>query len=263
MSQRDDFVNVQLTKVGYAYSQGSSRCTGDHGYFDCSGLQCFALNYVGIQTSCTNSSTLAEECHHAVRPQWMIDEFGPGVGTQITFEQAQRTRGAWAFHGPDEGRQGWGNSGHIKCSLGTGASVEAYDTAEGVIIGHFLDPNVTYCALPPGMTGFDSARTLSDGAPMGMTAAMIVPKSHALQHGPLAGRYPFVGMILQSDGNTDMVGFNGARVPGGVMYVGLSIKHMGKLNKPAVTASSPDNKSIVFLASDGGTFQVFPTVKYP
>lgn len=266
MSQRDDFVAAQLAKVGSAYSTGPSRCTGVHGYFDCSGLQVYALNRVGIATTCTNSFAMARMCRDVPRPQWMVTQFGPGQGTLITPQQALVTRGAWKFHGPDHGYEPSGpngSGGHIAVSCGDGSSVEAFDHAEGVIRGHFSDFRSTNWAIPPGMTGFDSAPTAPDGAPMGMTAAMIVPKSHMIQHGPLTGRYPFVGMILQPDGKTDMVGFNGATLPGGIAFAGLSIKHMGPLNAPAISADSPDGTSIVFLSSDGGTFQVFPTVTYP
>lgn len=278
MSQRDDFIADELSVVGYYYNQGSFRCTGQYHYFDCSGLQSWAGNQVGLDYGCTNSSTMSGWCHNAVRPQWMIDMFGPGQGTGLTPTQAQQTKGAWGFHGANEGLDGFGDGGHIKASLGDGRSVEAYDTAEGVIIGTFLDQESTYWALPPGLTGFDQGPGLNPGpgttkeaTDMGFIAK-IVPGAHVQNAGPWKGRFPFVAAVLQPDNvNWQIVGFNGAELPGGESAFGMSIVKLGKLNAPIVSADSPDSfvrkvftpsSKILFLAEDGGTFLYAPTVKY-
>lgn len=285
MGQVDVFVDAQLAKVDDDYSQGPSRCTGDNGYFDCSGLQVYGAKVANIQPvvalGCTNSAYLARLCHAAPRPQWMQDKFGADpytgsmtVGTGLTAAQAASSKGAWKFHGADEGQDGFGNGGHIACSLGDGRSVEAYDTAEGVIIGQFIDGRDTYYAWPPGLDPPDAVTTPGIGAVrVGQTAAYIVPGSHKQTKGPFKGRYPEVASILQADGTIDFVGANGARLGlpanslnpnGGTAAFGMIVYHMGRLNAPpTVCCPTGIGSGLVFIASDAGTFEIpNPTVHY-
>jgi hypothetical protein len=116
---------------------------------------------------------------------------------------------------------------------------------------------------------------------MGMIA-MVIPGAHVQGAGPWKGRMPFIAAINHDDGKCDIVGYNGARLPAELKPTGafgLSIGHLGKLNKPIEAVSvhyigDPDDKThdpphliptreIVFLAGDGGTFGPYrATVKY-
>lgn len=141
-----------IVASGMRYGTGPSRCTGTGGYVDCSGGTVLALNRAGVPTDCTNSFALAALCHTTPRPQWMTDQYGPGVGTQISMAQAIGTPGAWGFHGNDEGQQpDPSGDGHIKTSVGFGRSVEAMSHQAGVGYSTFDNPAgfITYCALPP------------------------------------------------------------------------------------------------------------------
>jgi hypothetical protein len=145
-----------------------TRCTGVDGQVDCSGATVLCLNAAGRVTPCTNSSTLAIECHEAQRPQWMLDKFGPDpwtesatIGTGITAAQANVTPGAWGFHGPNQAMDGFGASGHIKSKWylndgvhAPGDSVEAMGVFAGVGFSTFLDPECTYFAICPNLGGF-------------------------------------------------------------------------------------------------------------
>lgn len=258
-------------------TRDNSRCTGVEGFFDCSGLQCYAGNHVGLNYGCNNSFTMSSWCHYATRPQWMIDLFGPGRGTQITRDQAVRTKGAWKFHGYNEGMSGAGPSGHIAVSYGDGRSIEAYSHSRGVIIGTFIDSKTTYYALPPGLTGFDQdpgsnpgPSNTQEARDMGFVAK-VVPGAKMQTKGPFKGRIPFVAAKLH-DQNWDIVGFNGAQIPGGKAYLGMSVLSIGHLNAPISDADIPNQwvgnifkpaRSIIFLAEDGGTFGPYkPTIKY-
>lgn len=171
-NQRDVFVAAMIAHAGDRYGTGGCRC-GGCGYEDCSGEQCLGLNAAGIQNMpapCMTSFVMAEWCQTSPRPAWMLAQFGPDpytgsttVGTGITQAQAAATIGAWAFHGNDLGKlPNARGTGHIKCNgkivNGVPIAIEGYDTAEGVTFDHpFLpDAEVTYCALPPGMTGFQT-----------------------------------------------------------------------------------------------------------
>jgi hypothetical protein len=80
-----------------------------------------------------------------------------------------------------------------------------------------------------------------------------------------------VGVVLQPNGTTDFVGFNGATLanqdPNSAKY-GVSVVHLGKLNKPILELQPNTDKAgnyngyVVGLASDGGTFMVKVSLKY-
>jgi hypothetical protein len=103
---------------------------------------------------------------------------------------------------------------------------------------------------------------------MGMSAASLIPGSKYQTKGPWKGRKPFVGAVKQASGKTDLVGFNGAVLANGQSAFGLSIVHLGKLNKP-ITVMQPEQDAagnyklrVIGLAEDGGTFSVKVSVKY-
>jgi hypothetical protein len=96
-----------------------------------------------------------------------------------------------------------------------------------------------------------------------MTGSEIVPGSHVQSKGAWRNRYPFVGFVLQPNGTTDAVGFNGARIrnPHTVTAFGVTVLHLGTLKSPVETAVQV-GKNIVGLAGDGGTFSIEVVAEY-
>lgn len=294
MTQRDLFVAISIAQAGKLQYEFGCRCSWACGETDCSGLVSGAAQRVGcdVGPGCPNSSELASRCHEAPRPQWMNDRFGPDPwtgsttkGTGISRAQARATKGALKFHGEDQGRNGDGPTGHVGESLGDGRSIEALSHALDVRIWQFDDDETTYCALLPGMTGFDQQpgpnpdpTDASEAEFMGMIA-IAVPGAHAQATGPRKGAMPFVA-AMSSDGIFwKVIGFNGAQLPGGKNANGLSVVDLGKLNKPIESASvvfidDPDDtthhpphliatRQVLFAAGDGGTFGPYkPDVHY-
>lgn len=285
MSQRDDFVNIALAQVGILQYCFDDRCGWSQGCADCSGLVSGAANRVGLNVGCLASWQFANMCHAAVRPQWMIDQFGPGQGTGLTAEQAARTKGALKFHGPGEGRFGFGNLGHIAISLGDGRSVEALSHALDLRIWQFIEYKNTYYALLPGMTGFNTSpgenpgpKTAWEAKAMGMIA-IAVPGAHVQNAGPRKGTMPLIAATSTDGIHWNIVGYNGTILPDAVNSagkpikpkngLGVSVLELGKLNKPIESASVlfvPDpednhspkrlipSRQVIFAAGDGGTF---------
>lgn len=208
-NMRDAFVAAMVAHEGDGYCTKGCRCgTCSPLCEDCSGLQCLgcnAVNLAGMPARCMTSFVMADWCHRAPRSSWMLAMFGPDpysgsttTGTGITFAQAAATIGAWAFHGNNEGRlPNRRGTGHIKCNgkivNGQPIAIEGYDTAEGVTFRHpFLpDPDVTYCALPPGMTGFQTSAAMKERD----VILVNIPPTH---HGYVKGQDAY--MILSSDG---------------------------------------------------------------
>lgn len=283
MSQRDDFVNFALGEVGQLqYKPWGDRCGWSDGTTDCSGLCQGAGRRAGmVFAGCPNSAGMAVLCHNAPRPQWMNQQFGPDPwsgstmqGTGISKGQARATKGALKFHGYNQGIDGNGPSGHEGISLGDGRSVEALNSALDVRIWTFDDDRTTYCALWPGMAGFDQAPGTNpdpnspwEASVMGMIAEP-VPGAHQNAN----GRVPFVAAVNNADTSADIKGFNGATfqaltpqgVPTGPVMTTL---HFAHLNAPIEDSSvvfipNPNDPHhylipthrIVFMASDGGTF---------
>lgn len=288
MSQRDDFVAIAVAQAGKLQYEFGCRCDWSCGETDCSGLVSGAAQRVKcwVGAGCPNSSALARLCHQAPRPAWMTAMFGPDpwtgsttVGTGISKAQARATKGALKFHGLSQGQNGDGPTGHVGISLGDGRSIEALSHALDVRIWQFDDDKTTYCALLPGMTGFDTApganpdpSTAWEADVMGFIS-IAVPGAHPQAAGPAKGRTPLVAAV-SSDGITwALAAFNGALLPGGKTLMSL-----GKLNKPieqvgVVYAPDPEDnhsprrliptRSVLWSAGDGGTFgPIAPTVRY-
>ena len=269
MTQRDDYVAALLTKIGYKYSQGPTRCTGVDGYFDCSGFAGWGLNQVGDPYPCTNSYTDAVNLR-------LTNRIIPSAA------QARATKGAWCIHGANggEGQGGSGapNDGHIAISLGDGRTAEAFDTAEGVIIGSFDNRGESWdrFGYPPGLNGFTQSPSPNPGPgnpqearDMGMTGEKMVPGAKPQPKAPWLGRRAFIAAILQPNLTTDLVGFNGARFTkvGAkpiVHAMGMSIVHMGHLNGTIedFDVVDPNVRTMVALATDGGTFDLDVTIDY-
>lgn len=128
-----------------------------------------------------------------------------------------------------------------------------------------------------GFVAMDEAGQNADGAvqlspkeikQMGMTAGAAIPGARAQTKAPWVGRKPFVGAVIQPDGTTHMVGFNGANLVGGKSEFGESHINIGRLNQPIMTVSPDEgvhgdfSNKMVGLAGDGGTFEVTVSIKY-
>jgi peptidoglycan hydrolase-like protein with peptidoglycan-binding domain len=93
------------------------------GFKDCSGLQAAGLTVLGVPNPPNLSWTQARWCYDANRV--------------ITFDTWVRTPGAWAFMGARNGRDGYGDDGHVACSNGDGSTTETPAWgAFGHAVGH-------------------------------------------------------------------------------------------------------------------------------
>lgn len=159
---------VEVEHWTYNNTIGERRCTGETNQVDCSGAGVLCSNYALQQKKinqhlwCMASPNLADECFAAPRPVWMQEHFGADpwtgsmlMGTGISRDQANATPGASKWHGARQGRDGWGDGGHIAWKWylntihGPGASIEAMGTHAGVGYSQFLDNQDTYYAILP------------------------------------------------------------------------------------------------------------------
>lgn len=166
MTQVDLWVGVMVAQVGHLQYGFGCRCDWDCGETDCSGLPGGAAQRIGYHglDGCPSSAGIAQFCHDQPRPSWMNDLYGPDpwnnswtIGWGISPNQARATKGAFKFHGPNQGIDGDGPSGHIGTSLGDGRSVEAASHALDLIITTFIDDRDTYYAILADMEGFAPA----------------------------------------------------------------------------------------------------------
>ena len=145
---RDGYM-VELEKMvvdGIAYcNELDKRCNPACTCKDCSSFIAAGLNRSGTPVNpCSTSWSFKAQCQQATRPQWMIDLYGPGIGTEITMGQALVLYGAWGIHSFGDG--------HIKTSMGDGhRSIEAMGHRAGVGYSDFDSPPgfIDYCAIPP------------------------------------------------------------------------------------------------------------------
>ncbi len=133
---------------GYFYDNSDRRCLiGWHGR-DCSCFCNFCLANAGYPNIglCNNSFANKDNCAAAVRPDWFVLKFGPGLGTLITKDQASTVL-CWGFE--DTG------GGHQETILGVPGgstrSVGAHSHSSG--IGYddngLNDHNLQSFAVPP------------------------------------------------------------------------------------------------------------------
>lgn len=135
------------------------------GFKDCSGLQAAGLSVLGVVGPPNLSWTQARWCYDA------------GRGTN--FDTFVRTPGAWAFMGANQGRDGYGDDGHVACSNGDGTTTETPAWgAYGHAVGHGnaygrnwsgfgLCPDVTFSGAPSGtgtQTGANCTPTIRRGS---------------------------------------------------------------------------------------------------
>lgn len=137
MSTGHDLVALGDTKIGYRYSTGPTRTTGQDGYFDCSGYIYYLVHALGGPGDFpASSSTQAMFCRDH--------------GTLISEAEARRTPGALAFRGYNHGYQGFGPNGHVVMSRGDGTTDEAMGRRWGVTHGHFDGRGFSNWARVPG-----------------------------------------------------------------------------------------------------------------
>ena len=150
-----DLVHAELQLINNVhpwYSQLGDRCHPDWTHHcDCSGLQCWALNHVGVGFPCSNSFAMAQ--------------YGHQHGLGISREKAATTPGTWFVIGANEGQTDFNNHGHIGLLVGDGVhTIEARGHIAGVgvftlsslgWIDYFMyAPGINYKtdAIPPTVT---------------------------------------------------------------------------------------------------------------
>lgn len=255
MSQRDDFVDFLVPKKGWGYRVDQWRCNGLHHTADCSGFVVLGVNHVGIAEPCTNAESIGAQ---------MV-----AARTTLSFAQARATKGA-LFE-----VQFTPTHHHIAVGLGDGRTIEAYDTARGVIIGTVDRRPWSICGTFPGMTGFDGTPTPNPGPATPWEASImdmvtaLVPNGKPQPKPPWLGRRPFVAFRLNPDLTTTLIGFNGARI---TKYAdkpithafGMSIVDCGHLSSPVEGIGIVDEhvRTMAGLAGDGGYFPFNVTVDY-
>lgn len=252
MSQRDDYVAWQVGEEGTAYKNDEHRCDPASPTHDCTGIASAALQVVKAQPRgfCWDSYQFSA---HFRQP-----------GARLTVAQARATKGAGLARGGVS--RAADPHGHYATSLGDGRTIEAYDTADGVIIGHVDGRVWNDCGYPPGLTGFDQAPGHNPGPSnpgearaMGMTGGTLTIHSRVQTKGAWAGKMPFIAAIQAADLTTVVVGFNGAQIvepPHAVSFLGMSVLHLGVLHAPIEEFSVSDDGHLVGLAGDSGTFRI-------
>lgn len=130
--------DIAVSKRGYRYEVGPTRCTGVDGYFDCSGLTTYAMRQLGI-----NPPTVSW-----LQARWCRDN-----NTLCSIEHALATPGALLFEGPNNAYDGFLTHGHVCYSMGNGHDViEAKGHAWGVLVDSALGRPWTNAALVPGIS---------------------------------------------------------------------------------------------------------------
>lgn len=187
---------------------------------DCSTFAASGINagFPGAVDECSNSFAQARWCRDTPRPQWMIDRFGPGIGTFITYEQAQ-TVICLGFRGSNLGTEPDADGdGHVEVICGTAwpaylhapapkLSVGAHSHATGV--GYDDDGldqhHLQWWAIPPPFL-----------APMAPVAWKVQPqmqeKLHARLKNPQGGWWEGY-----ADGRVDLLRNNGTVTHGGMI----------------------------------------------
>lgn len=125
----------RMVRSGYYYDNSGRRCQIGGKGRDCSTFVAFALADAGYPNInlCNNSFGFASECYGTPRPAWFTQRFGDGIGTFISYDQAQ-TVTCWGFRGSNWGMSpDYTGDGHIETILGNGpGSVGAHSHATGI-----------------------------------------------------------------------------------------------------------------------------------
>ncbi len=250
-------IDVQVQRHIY-YSQGPGRYHPDEsGYADCSGLVCYGYRTAGEGIGDANS--------------WQIATLAHTKGLGISIEQARTTPGALLFVGANEGQTNWNNVGHVASSVGDGRTVEARSHVMGVGYWPWNSSRWDWACKPIGLRPSPTpppAPPITPRKVANVAFSSMIPGSHAQTKDPWNGRKPIVSVVVNADGTTDLVGMNGASIPGATNAYGVSVFHLGRLNGPVVSIQPEQDAHgeftgyVVALAEDGGTFGVKPTVNY-
>lgn len=159
---RDVFIDYEKGRVGTPYRDAPGRCLPDSPFHDCSGLPSAAMVVAKAVAPgfCLDTDGWAAFLHahpECIAPLPVV-RVTPGM-------VAIRKKGHPAFH----------RNGHMVTSLGlingVARTVEAYDTARGVIMGYF-DGNRGFeiGGRPPGVDGFGQSagpQTIGEGVNVG------------------------------------------------------------------------------------------------
>lgn len=196
-----DVVALALTKVGFRYSQGPTRTTGQDGYFDCSGFTYFLLEHLGIRP-----------------PGWEAQShlqalYDRDHGLLLPVEKAIVTVGALLYEGPQHAYVGGaGIPGHVAVSLGNGHTVEAMGHAWGTCIGNAFGRGWSNAGLFPNVDYATAVPTPPHPAPgpgpqlEGDTMSIVIPSRAKVGHD---GREAYFNLNMQDD---NVIAYNGAQL---------------------------------------------------
>lgn len=130
--------DIAVSKRGYHYKVGPTRCTGADGYFDCSGLVTYAARQLGL-----NPPTIS----------WLQARWCRDMGTLVSINDALNTPGALLFEGANHAYDGFISGGHVVITIGNGHDViEAKGHAWGVLVDSALGRPWTNAARMPGVS---------------------------------------------------------------------------------------------------------------
>lgn len=130
--------DIAVSKRGYRYVVGPTRCTGADGYFDCSGLVTYSARRLGL-----NPPTVSW-----LQARWCRDN-----NTLCDLSHALATPGALLFEGANHAYDGFASGGHVAISIGNGHDViEARGHAYGVLVDSAIGRPWTNSALMPGVS---------------------------------------------------------------------------------------------------------------
>jgi hypothetical protein len=169
VTQRDTFINYQKGEVNKRYRDAPGRCDPNSPFHDCSGLPSAAMVVAGAEPPgfCLDTTGWTDLLH--AHPECLAPLSTVRVTPGMIAIRPKNTPGYPL------------TSGHMVTSLGlingVARTVEAHDTADGIIIGYF-DGNrgFQHGGRPPGLNGFTGApgapQTLKPGVGMDW---MVVP----------------------------------------------------------------------------------------
>lgn len=130
--------DIAVSKRGYHYRVGPTRCTGQDGYYDCSGLVTYAGRTLGL-----NPPTVS----------WLQARWCRDMGTLISLNDALITPGALLFRGANHAYDGFASGGHVAISMGNGHDViEARGHAYGVLVDGAVGRQWDNAGHMPGVT---------------------------------------------------------------------------------------------------------------
>lgn len=238
------WVGLMLDQADDAYIWGAetSFSDPDPDAFDCSELVEWASGRLGLSPQMPDGS-------------WIQRDHCQRYGTLIPINEGVSTFGALLFAGRPVH--------HVAVSLGDGRTIEARGRLWGTNIFSAYNRGWTWAARAPGVAYVASDEP--DPKP-------VIEKGETVQVGYRAscvprgakpnakGRFPIVAVRNRSNGEGQVVGFNGAKLVKETSSAdGHSTWNMGPLAKPLLGIHNDpggDPKKLIATAEDGGTFVV-------